>query len=93
MEIKIVYEDKKDKEFLDLVNSKVPYFVEYINCNESPKEAYRIKSPWSAKKNPFAIIIDEDKIKKVFYSDSKGSNAIQQLIDYLNNDSKNQEIA
>ena len=87
MEIKIVYEDKKDKEFLDLIYSKVPYFVEYINYNESPKEAYRIKSPWGAIKNPFVVIIDEDKVKKVFYSDAKGSNAIQQLINYLN-DSK-----
>ena len=84
MEIKIVYNDKKDKEFLDLIDSKVPYFVEYINCNESPKEAYKLKSHWCAIKNPFAIITDEDKIVKVFYSDAKGSNAIQQLINYLN---------
>ena len=31
--------------------------------------------------------LDQDKIIKVFYSDAKGSNAIQQLINYLN-DSK-----
>ena len=47
MEIKIIYEDKKDKEFLDLIDSKVPYFVDYINCNELPKEAYTIKSLFS----------------------------------------------
>ena len=57
MEIKIVYEDKKDKEFLDLIYSKVPYFVEYINCNELPKEAYKVKSHWGAIKNPFVVCI------------------------------------
>ena len=88
MEIKIVYEDKKDKEFLNLIDSKTPYFVEYINCNELPKEAYKLKSHWGAIKNPFVVVIGEDKIIKVFYSDAKGSNAIQQLINYLSNDSK-----
>ena len=89
MEIKIVYDNKKDKEFLNLTYSEIPYFVEYINCNEAPKEAYKIKSHWGAIKNPFVVITDENKIVKVFYSDAKGSNAIQQLINYLNNDSKN----
>jgi len=81
MEIKIVYEDKKDKEFLDLINSKVPYFVDYIK--NGTKEAYKLKSHWAAIKNPFVVILNGDKIEKVLYSDA-GSNAIQQLIDYLN---------
>ena len=87
MEVKIVYDDKKDREFLSLVNSEIPIFVDYIDCNEQKKEAYKIKSHWAAVKNPFVVITDEDKIVKVFYSDAKGSNAIQQLINYLN-DSK-----
>ena len=89
MEVKIVYEDKKDREFLNLINSEIPYFIEFINCKEEPKEAYKLKSHWAAIKNPFVIVTDKDEILKVFYSDAKGSNAIQQLINYLNNDSKN----
>lgn len=84
MEINIVYDNKKDKEFLDLIDSKVPYFINYINCNELPKEAYKLKSHWGAIKNPFAVITEQDEVKKVFYSDAKGSNAVQQLINYLN---------
>lgn len=87
MEIKIVYDNKKDKEFLNLTYSEIPYFVDYIES--STKEAYRLKSHWAAIKNPFVVISDKDEIVKVFYSDTKGSNAIQQLINYLNNDSKN----
>lgn len=82
MEVKIIYDNKKDKEFLNLTCSKIPYFINYIESNT--KEAYRLKSYWAAIKNPFVVISDKDEIIKVFYSDAKGSNAIQQLIDYLN---------
>lgn len=89
MEAIIVYDNKKDKEFLDLVDSKVPIFVRYIDYNtkEGRKEAYQVKSHWAAKLNPFVVIQEKDKIIKVFYSES-GKNAIQQLINYLNNDCK-----
>ena len=90
MEAIIVYDNKKDKEFLDLVDSKVPIFVRYIDYNtkEGRKEAYQIKSHWAAKLNPFVVIQEKDKIIKVFYSES-GKNAIQQLINYLNNEGQN----
>ena len=90
MEAIIVYDNKKDKELLNLVNSKVPIFIKYIDFNtvEGRKEAYQIKSHWSAKMNPFVVIQEEEKIIKVFYTES-GKNAVQQLINYLNNDCKN----
>ena len=90
MEAIIVYDNKKDKEFLDLVDSKVPIFVRYIDYNtkEGRKEAYQIKSHWAARLNPFVVIQEKDKIIKVFYSES-GKNAIQQLINYLNNECQN----
>ena len=87
MEAIIVYDNKKDKEFLDLIDSKVPIFVRYIDYNtkEGRKEAYQIKSHWAAKLNPFVVVQEDEEIIKVFYSES-GKNAIQQLINYLNND-------
>ena len=91
MQAIIVFENKKDKELLNLINSKVPLFIEYINYNTKSgrKEAYQIKSHWGAKQNPFVVLKEGKEIVKVFYSEKE--NAVQQLINYLN-DCKNQEI-
>ncbi len=89
MEAIIVYSDNKDKELVELTNILTPIFMKYIDYNtiEGKKEAYKIKSHWSAKKNPFVVVKEGEKIIKVFYSEQNG-NAIQDLINYLN-DSKN----
>ena len=85
MEAIIVYDNKKDRKLLDLVDSKFPIFIEYVDSNtiKGKKEAYRIKSHWAAKMNPFVIVQENEKILKVFYTES-GKNAVQQLINYLN---------
>ena len=85
MEAIVIYENKKDKEFLDLIDSKIPIFIRYIDYNtiEGRKEAYKIKSHWAARMNPFVVVQEDEEIIKVFYSES-GKNAIQQLINYLN---------
>lgn len=85
MEAIVVYDNKKDRELLNLVDSKFPIFINYIDYNtvEGRKESFQIKSHWSARQNPFAVVSEGEKIIKVFYSES-GKNAIQQLINYLN---------
>lgn len=80
MDITVVYDDIKDKDFLELQDFKIPCFLTYIN---NKKESYKVKSYWGAKKSPFVILKDTD-FTKVFYSDIKGDNAIIQLINYLN---------
>ena len=84
MEATIVYDNKKDRELVDLIDSKFPIFINYIDFNtvKGRKEAYKVKSHWAAIKNPFVIIQDGEEIVKIFYSEE--SNAIQQLINYLN---------
>lgn len=88
MEVTIVYDNNKDREFLDLSDSKFPIFVNYINSNtkNGKREAYQIKSNWGATLNPFIVVQEGEKIIKVFYSEK--SNAVQQLINYLNDSSK-----
>ena len=85
MEAIVIYENKKDKEFLDLIDSKIPIFIRYIDYNtiEGKKEAYKVKSHWAARMNPFVVVQEDEEIIKVFYSES-GKNAVQQLINYLN---------
>lgn len=84
MEAIIIYNDKKDREFLNLIDSKFPIFIEYIDSStkDGKKKSIQIKSHWGARKEPFVIVQENEKIIKVFYSEK--SNAIQQLIDYLN---------
>lgn len=88
MEAIVVYDNKKDRELLNLVDSKFPIFIKYIDFNtvDGRKEAYQVKSHWAARMNPFVVVQEGEEIIKVFYSESE--NAIQQLINYLN-DCKN----
>lgn len=49
------------------------------------KEAWKLKSHWAAKLDPFVLITDlEDKPIKVFYSES--GDAIEELNKYLENE-------
>lgn len=90
MEARVVYDDKKDRELLNLIDSKFPIFIDYINFNTvvGRKEAYRVKSHWGAIKNPFVVITEGDNVIDVFYSEK--DNAVNQLINFLNG-SFNQE--
>lgn len=88
MEAIVVYDNKKDRGLLNLVDSKFPIFIQYIDFNtvDGRKEAYRVKSHWAARMNPFVVVQEGEEIIKVFYSEK--DNAIQQLINYLNDSSK-----
>lgn len=81
----VVYDDKRDRELLELVDSKFPVFISCIDYNTTygRKEANKVKSYWAAKANPFVVVEEENHIVKIFYSDN-GDNAIQQLINWLN---------
>lgn len=82
MKVKVIYENKKDKELIELVRFSTPFFVEYIDATtkNGKKESYRIKSPFAAKMNPFIVVYDdEDNFVSAFYSEK--SNACQQFID------------
>jgi len=82
MNVKIVYKDLKDKEFLDNVNLETPFFVEYIDINskKGKKEGWKLMNYYGTNKFPFVEIDNEIP----FYSEE--GNAIFQLINYLNNE-------
>lgn len=91
MKAVVVYEDLKDKELIELVKFNTPFFIEYIDVNtrNGLKESYKIKCKYSARKNPFVVVYtNKDKFVTCFWTES-GSNAIQQFINYINNDCKN----
>lgn len=84
MKIKIVYDNTKDRELIELVEFSTPFFIEYIDARtrNGKKEAYQIKSEFGAKKHPFVVVYDdEDKFKQCFWSES--GNAVQQFINAI----------
>lgn len=85
LHIKVIYDNNKDKELLEKINLEVPIFIDFIDFNspKGRKEAYKIKSYYGAKLNPFIQVEDSEyKVVKVFYSES--GNSINQLIKWLN---------
>ena len=87
MEVTIVYNDEKDKELLNCINTTVPFFVEYISINnsKSKKEGFRLMKYWSTKKLPLVIIkLDEKDANPIIKYSDIGENAINQLIKFLN---------
>ena len=81
MKVKIVYNNQKDKELIELVEFSTPFFIEFIDDRtvDGNKEAKSIKGHFAARKNPFVVVYDdEDKFIKCYYSEV--SNACQQFI-------------
>ena len=76
MKVKVVYDNPKDKELIELVEFSTPFFIEYIDekTRNGKKEAYRIKSEFGARKNPFVVVYnDEDKFIKCYWSENNNS--------------------
>jgi hypothetical protein len=88
MDVIVVYNDKNQ---LDRIRDTLQYssifrFVDSL-AKKSKKEAWRIKSYYGAKLDPFAVILDNEKPIKAFYSEAE--DVIDSLIKYLNeNESK-----
>lgn len=87
LNVTIVYDNKQDRELLNLIDLTVPFFIDYIDMNtvKGRKEGFKLMNYWSAKKLPLVVIATDklDATPIVKYSDM-GENAINQLIKYLN---------
>lgn len=86
-QVKVVYDNNKDKELLSQIDTTVPFFIDYIDMNTTNgrKVGFKLLNYWSAKKLPFVVIEDEDPnvLPIVKYSEV-GENAINQLIKFIN---------
>ena len=76
----IVIENKSDKDFIDFIEFKKDVCLTFldISTKQDKSAAYKLKKNWGARKNPFVIVSKNDKVIKVFYSES--GNAIDQFI-------------
>ena len=78
----VVYDDLKQIEKLKDTSS-YPLEFHFINSEtkKGKKEAWKIKSHYAAKLNPFAVILDNNKPIKAFYTEAE--DVIDSLINYL----------
>ncbi len=83
-EVFIVYNDDKQIEKVKEIHNESLTF-HFINTNDGKgkKEGLKLKNYWAAKLEPFAIILQNGKPIKAFYSEYE--NIIDKLYNYLVN--------
>ena len=83
----VVYSDKSQLDRIGDTSKYTPifHFVDSL-AKKSKKEAWRIKSYYGAKLDPFAVILDDEKPIKAFYTEAE--DVINSLIKYLNSNGK-----
>ena len=83
----VVYSDKNQLDRIGDTSKYTPifHFVDSL-AKKSKKEAWRIKSYYGAKLDPFAVILDDEKPIKAFYTEAE--DVINSLIKYLNSNGK-----
>lgn len=82
--LKLVFNNKQDKELFNSLEFEQPFFIEYIDMNsiKGRKDGWKILNYYGTSKLPFIELqIDKDTVIP-FYSE-RGS-AINQLISYFN---------
>lgn len=79
MEIKITYNDPVQVESLKELKGFT--FIDSLS-KKGKKEAWKLKNYWGAKLDPFALVLEEDKPIKAFYSEA--CNVVESLKQYLN---------
>ena len=86
-DIIVVYSDKNQLDRIGDTSKYTPifHFVDSL-AKKSKKEAWRIKSYYGAKLDPFAVILDDKKPIKAFYTEAE--DVIDSLTKYLNNNGK-----
>ena len=86
-DIIVVYNDKNQLDRIGDTSKYTPifHFVDSL-AKKRKKEAWRIKSYYGAKLDPFAVILDDKKPIKAFYTEAE--DVIDSLIKYLNNNGK-----
>lgn len=86
-DIIVVYSDKSQLDRIGDTSKYTPifHFVDSL-AKKSKKEAWRIKSYYGAKLDPFAVILDNEKPIKAFYTEAE--DVINSLIKYLNSNGK-----
>lgn len=84
-DIYFVYNDNSQVKQIE-ENVKSPVFFHFIDSRslKGKKEAYKLKSHWAAREDPFALVMDGEEAIKAFYSEAE--DVVKSLTNYLNNE-------
>lgn len=77
MDILVVYNSDTQNLELNLPNIRL---ID-LNTSKGKKEGWKLKSYYGAKQDPFAVILDNKKTVKAFYSEAE--DVIESLTNYL----------
>lgn len=80
MLVTILYENDAQYDLFKVLESSTDVPFKFLYTSE--KEAFRLKRHWAAKKCPFAVVTDEDRLVKIFYSEA--TDVLTELEKYLN---------
>lgn len=60
------------------------FYFKFIDSNSAytKKEAYTIKTDWGARKEPFCIVKDKDKVLRCFYSE-QSKKVIDEALEFI----------
>ena len=83
----VIYSDKSQLDRIGDTSKYTPifHFIDSLS-KKGKKEAFRVKSHYAAKLDPFAVVLDNEKPIKAFYTEAE--DVIDSLIKYLNNNGK-----
>jgi hypothetical protein len=60
------------------------FYFKFIDSNSvyTKKEAYTLKTDWGAKKEPFCMVKEKDKVLRCFYSE-KSNKVIDEALEFI----------
>ena len=60
------------------------FYFKFVDSNSAytKKEAYTIKTDWGARKEPFCIVKDKDKVLRCFYTE-ENKKVIDKALDFI----------
>lgn len=84
MDVYLVYNEDSQLETVKNAELRSDLFFHFIDerTRKGLKEAWKVKSSLSARLSPFAVIYENDKPIKAFYTEAD-DNIIKSLIEYL----------
>lgn len=83
LKIFVTYNDPEQVKSLEDMNLSGLKLIDALTT-KGKKEAWRVKSHYSAKLDPFAVVLKGDKPVRAFYTEAE--DAINALIKYLKNE-------
>lgn len=84
IELTIVSSNLEDEEHVIQSTIIDGFYFKFIDSNSAytKKEAYTLKTEWGARKEPFAIVKDKDKVLRCFYSE-KNDRVIDDALQFI----------